>query len=225
MNIPDTTERAPGEPGTRSSNAEAAPSALPARMLTWQGADGGRLESARVLISGRRLRALGQIIVAGTDVAPAVTVSYELHLDDRGGVRRLLVHSVTAEEERHLSISHSHEGIWLVDRGDNLTAGEQRVERTELDGAVDIDLAGSALFATMPINRLGLRAEAGAHDVPMAFVSLPDLAVEPVRRRYELVRADDTATVVALTSGGNTVEVVVDADGFSLDHPGLARRI
>ncbi|ASO17832.1 hypothetical protein FHR81_005321 [Actinoalloteichus hoggarensis] len=223
MNIPDTTERAPGERGARS--AEAVPAAPSARMLTWQGVDGGRLESARVLRSGRRLRALGQIIAAAADAAPAMTVSYELHLDDQGGVRRLLVHSVTADEERHLSISHSHEGIWLIDRGDNLAAGEQRVERTELNGAVDIELAGSALFATMPINRLGLRTEIGARDVPMALVSLPDLAVEPVTRRYELVRADDTATIVAFTSGAETVELTVDADGFVLDHPGLARRI
>ncbi|AOS61007.1 putative glycolipid-binding domain-containing protein [Actinoalloteichus hymeniacidonis] len=222
MNVFDTTERAPGEQGARLSKAEVTP---PARMLTWRGVDGGRLESARVLTSGGRLRALGQIIAAATDDTPALTVSYELHLDDQGGVRRLLVHSITAEEERHLSISHSREGIWLVDRGDNLTGGEQRVERTELDGALDVDLAGSALFATLPVNRLGLTPESGAQDVPMAFVGLPDLAVEPVQRRYELVRDEPEGRIVALTSNESTVELVMDADGFTLDCPGLARRI
>jgi hypothetical protein len=56
--------------------------------------------------------------------------------------------------------------------------------------------------------------------VPVVYVRLPDLTVEPVTISYS--SADDG---IKLHSPVADTTITVDSDGFILDYPGLAARI
>jgi uncharacterized protein len=188
-------------------------------MLTWQAQDGHGLEGTRLLL-GSGLRALGRMVRLDTDAG--FTASYRLFVDSDGTLRRLSVTSAVAERERHLTISRTDDGVWLLDTGSG-TGGT----RGDLAGAVDVDLAYSPMFNTLPIRRLNLHREPGEHVVPVVFVSLPALEVEVVDQTYRTVSAldGDDHAVVEFRWGDFTSELVVDADGLVVDYPGIARRL
>ncbi|MGH3521613.1 MAG: putative glycolipid-binding domain-containing protein, partial [Mycobacterium sp.] len=137
-------------------------------MLTWAGIDCLRLEGARVVLAERGLRATGSMVSAAQDDIEAYTASYSLTTDEAGVVQRLTVRIGRAVGEQHVSLTRSEEGIWLVDHG-------QGAARTNFDGALDVDLAFSPLFNTLPIRRLGLHRDAALHDLRVVFVALPSL--------------------------------------------------
>ncbi len=191
-------------------------------MLTWAGADGLRLEAARVVLGGRSMRASGSLVSARREGTEAYSASYSLATDDVGVVQRLTVRTIRAQGEQYVGLTRSEEGIWLVDHGVGTV-------RTHFGGALDVDLAFCALFNALPVRRLGLH-HAAAHnevaqydDLPVAFVSLPGLEVSGVRQTYRTVAVGDT-TVVGFTSDLFQAELTVDADGLVLEYPGLARR-
>jgi uncharacterized protein len=186
-------------------------------MLTWQGVAGQppRLESVRLLLSDQRIRASGRMVAAGSEPFSA---SLELSVTEVGAVSRLLLRSTTAEEERQISLSRTEDGVWLADLGEG-------TERTDFDGAVDVDVQGAVLFNTLPIRRLGLHREPGEHNLPMVYVSLPDLSVRLVRQTYRTVSVGDARSVVNYAGDGFSADLEVDADGLVLDYPGLATRL
>ncbi len=188
-----------------------------ATMLSWRSEEGVGLEAARVLLGGGGFRAVGRMI---RDVPGGVfTAAYRLVVGDDGAVQRLVVDAATAERERHLTISRSADGDWLVDDGSGTT-------RPSLGAALDVGVASSPLFTAMPIRRLGLHREPGRYTVPVAFVSLPEATVELVEQTYRTlsVGSGSTPSVIGFSVRGFSTEVTVDADGLVLDHPGVARR-
>ena len=64
-------------------------------------------------------------------------------------MRRLAVTCATAGRERYITLNRTDDGFWLLDTG--MGGG-----RLDVEGAVDVDLAFSPLFNTLPIRRLGL---------------------------------------------------------------------
>lgn len=187
-------------------------------MLTWQAADGRGLEGTRLLLGTGGLRALGRMV--RTDPDGDFTASYRLVVKDDGTVERLSVTSATAQRERHLTLNRTEDGFWLLDTGSGGT-------RAELDGAVDVDLAFSPMFHTVPIRRLGLHHEAAGHTLPTAYVSLPELEVTTVQQHYRTVSVlDATGTAcVAFRWDDFDSELSVDADAVVAHHPGLATRL
>jgi len=185
-------------------------------MLTWQADDGHGFEGTRLHFgAGRGFRALGRLVRA--DPGGEFTASYRLVVRDDGTVERVSITSATAARERHLTLNRTDDGYWLLDTGSGGT-------RAQFDGAVDVDLAGSPMFNTLPIRRLGLHRDAGEHTLPMVFVSLPDLEVTLVQQRYRTVSTDGTAPVVEFSSGDFTAELQLDADAVVVAYPGLATR-
>jgi hypothetical protein len=92
-----------------------------------------------------------------------------------------------------------------------------------LYGAFDVSLAGSPLFATLPIRRLGLLgSEAGvSHRLSVAWVLTPSL---------EVVQADQIWTPVGgdlVRFAGETfsAELTCDDEGLVDHYPGFARRV
>lgn len=187
-------------------------------MLTWQAEDGHGLEGTRLLLGTGGFRALGRMI--RSDPAGDFTASYRLVVADDGRVERLSVTSATAQRERHLTMNRTEDGFWLLDTGSGGTRGP-------FDGAVDIDLAFSPLFNTIPIRRLGLQREAGEHTLPMVFVSLPELDVQAVEQHYRTVSVLDAAGEAKVGFRWNDfhADLTVDADGVVQHYPGLATRL
>ncbi len=112
---------------------------------------------------------------------------------------------------RSLALEHGADG-WLVDGR----------PRPNLDGCVDIDIRATPLTNTLPLRRLDL-----AEDVPqaatVAYVSIPDLAVSPVRQRYTRLAGAGRYRYENLDNGF-TADLTVDADGLVVDYPGPWRR-
>lgn len=183
-------------------------------MLTWQAPDGHGFEGVRAHFgNGSALRALGRIVYAGE---LEWTASYRLVVRDDGAIERVSITSATAERERHLTMNRTEDGFWLLDTGSGGT-------RTDFGGAVDVDLATSALFNAIPIRRLGLHQDTGEHALPIVFVALPDLEPRVVTQTYRTVAAGDPATV-GFSWDDFSADITVDADGMVLDYPGIATR-
>ncbi|MCW2718922.1 MAG: uncharacterized protein QOG20_2164 [Pseudonocardiales bacterium] len=184
-------------------------------MLTWQADDGHGFEGTRLHFgTGHGFRALGRLVRA--DPEGEFTASYRLVVREDGTVERVSLTSATATRERHLTINRTEDGYWLLDTGSGGT-------RAEFDGAVDVDLAGSPMFNSLPVRRLGLHTEPGEHTIPVVYVSLPDLEVTLVQQTYRTVSAGDDP-VVEFSSDGVSAELTLDADGVVVAYPGLATR-
>ncbi|MFI9810667.1 putative glycolipid-binding domain-containing protein [Saccharothrix variisporea] len=207
MNSFNTAERVtqPGE--TRSPSAQ---------IVTWQGYDVPRLEQVRFLLSERKLRASGRIVTAGP--REQFSGSFEVSVGETGNVTRLLLRTATVSEERQISVSRSSEGAWLVDYG-------QGAERADFDGAVDVDVQSAVLFNAIPVRRLNLHLEPGEHELPVVYVTLPDLSVKLVRQKYRTVSVGDEHSVVSFESGDFHQDITVDRTGLVVDYPGIAYRI
>lgn len=181
-------------------------------MVTWTSDDAARVESVRVQIGPRGVKASGGIVGAETSSHPAFSSSYDLAVDDEGVTRRLSLRSTTASGERELALKRDTEGFWLVDDG-------RGAQRLSFGGAVDVDVALSPLFNSIAIRRLSMNAVDVDLDLPVVYVALPELTVTGETEHYRAVAGRITST----TPRGE-VELTVDADGLVLDYPGLAHR-
>ncbi len=193
-------------------------------LITWRTDDGRGTEGTRLLLHDSGVRALGRIVHAGNGPAcPPFTASYRLDAGDGGRVRRLAVTSATAERERYLTLNRTDDGFWLLDTG--LGGG-----RLDVAGAVDVDLAFSPVFNSVPIRRLGLHRVPGDHLLCVVSVTLPELKVEVVEQRYRtsspLGQGERPGeATVAFARDAFTADLVVDAEGVVASCPGVASRM
>lgn len=171
------------------------------------------MESVRVQLNGKRIKAAGRIIGAHCVDHPAFSASYDLVTDENGVTRRLSMRTTLAAGERQMSISRDDEGKWMIDNG-------SRHQRSTFGGALDVDVVLSPFFNTLPIRRLGLHAESEDIQVPVVYVNLPDLGVQEASLVYS-----SGADGIHVLSPVSSSSLTVDADGFVLDYPGLAERI
>ena len=198
-------------------NADVGPAGQWPAILTWRSHDGTRIESARIHLTGKRIKAAGRIVAAQSENNPAFSASYDLITDDSGATKRLSLEVSLAERERQLSIARDEENMWLV-------TGFEGESRDAYGGALDVDVVLSPFFNTLPIRRLGLNAGAESVTVPVLYVSLPDLSVAAASEKYTSLGPDAGGTITLKSPAGKVV-VAVDDDGFIVDYPGLAARI
>ncbi|AOD21519.1 hypothetical protein IM25_07690 [Rhodococcus sp. p52] len=171
------------------------------------------MESVRVQLSGRRIKASGRIVGAECTDHPAFSASYDLVTDENGVPRRLSVRTTLASGERHMSLTRSEEGIWMSDNGIDH-------QRSTFGGALDVDVVFSPFFNALPIRRHDLQAGADDVEVPVVYVNLIDLSIEEATVVYS--SASDGIHVLSPRSSSS---VTVDEDGFVLEYRGLASRI
>ncbi|MFD6860748.1 putative glycolipid-binding domain-containing protein [Rhodococcus sp. NPDC060086] len=182
-------------------------------LLTWRSLDAPRMESVRVQLSGQRVKATGRIVGAECSEHPAFSASYDLVTDEDGVTRRLSVRTTMAAGERHMSISRSGEGIWMVDSGTNH-------QRASFGGALDVDVILSPFFNALPIRRYRLQEGADELEVPVVYVNLLDLRVQEATVIYS-----SAADGIHVMSPVSSSSVTVDEDGFVITYRGLAERI
>jgi hypothetical protein len=176
------------------------------------------MESVRVQLSGRRIKAYGRIVSAATDTTPAFSASYDLVTDETGGTKRLSLTVTMAERERQLSIARDEENMWLVQDHSGQTS------RASYDGALDVDVIFSPFFNALPIRRTGLYQKAESVTLPVVYVWLPELTVKAVTIGYSS-DGPDTRDGIKLQSPTAETTISVDGEGFIVDYPGLAERI
>lgn len=193
------------------SSADVTGSSWPA-ILTWRAHSAPRMESVRVQLNGKRIKAAGRIIGGECNEHPAFSASYDLVTDESGVTKRLSVRAAVASGEKQVSISRDSEGYWLVDDGSPT--------RSSFGGALDVELVWSPFFNTLAIRRLGLQTNPADHQVPVVYVGLPVLTARAETLSYS--RGPHEFEVV---SPVGTSAVSVDSDGFVADYRGLAERI
>jgi hypothetical protein len=184
-------------------------------MLTWRAPDISRMESVRVQVSGKRIKATGRIVAAATAANPAFGAFYEVQTDESGATKRFGLTITLAERERQLAIARDEENMWMI-------TDHQGERREGYNGALDVDVVFSPFFNALPIRRLGLHERADAITLPMVYVSVPDMTVTPATVSYSGAGGLDG---IKLHSPVADTTVSVDADGFIVDYPGLAERI
>lgn len=185
-------------------------------MLTWTSDDKRRLETVRVVLTDRGLRASGHIVSAS---AEAFGVAYTLLVDPEGRSRRLTVQSDSGTGERNLSISRVPGGQWVADHG----SGPRTM--TQVEAAVDVDLVASAFTNSLAIRRLGLHRETGEATLVVASIGGLTPEVTPVEHIYRTISADVNGAVIQYSGPAGERELTVDADGFVLQFPGLSDRL
>jgi hypothetical protein len=201
----------------RSVNPESTESARRVwqAMLTWRAPDISRMESVRVQVSGKRIRANGRIVAAATATNPAFGAYYELQTDESGATKRFGLTVTLAERERQLAIARDEENMWLV-------TDHQGERRAGYDGALDVDVVFSPFFNALPIRRLGFHHRADLVALPMVYVNVPDMSVTPETVSYT---SEGRLDGIKLRSPVADTTVSVDDEGFIVDYPGLAERI
>jgi len=196
--------------------SEATESAWPA-ILTWRAHDVPRMESARVQLSGNRIKAYGRIVAAANDTHPAFSASYDLVTDESGATKRLSLSVTLAERDRQLSIARDEENMWLI-------TDHQGQSRGSYDGALDVDVVFSPFFNALPIRRTGLHRRVESVTLPVVYVYLPDLTVKPATISYTSSGLA-SGEGIELHSPVADTTITVDDEGFIVDYPGLAERI
>jgi hypothetical protein len=184
-------------------------------MLTWRAPDISRMESVRIQMSGKRIKANGRIVAAATATNPAFGAYYDLQTDESGATKRLGLTVTLAERERVLSIARDEENMWLV-------TDHQGERREGYNGALDVDVVFSPFFNALPIRRLGLHERADSVALPMVYVNLPDMSVTAATVSYA---GEGRLDGIKLHSPVAETTVSVDDEGFIVEYPGLAERI
>ena len=175
------------------------------------------MESVRVQLSGKRIKANGRIVAAAADTNPAFAAYYDLQTDDRGATKRLGMTVTLAERERQLAVARDEENMWLV-------TDHQGESRAGFDGALDVDVVFSPFFNALPIRRCGLYERADSITVPTIYVTLPDMTVSSAAISYSSASVD-SGEGIKVHSPVSDVTLTVDADGFIVNYPDLAERI
>jgi len=200
---------------------------MAARTIVWEGTDAWRAEVAIVDLGVDRVRARGTQL--GVDPLP-YRLEYELDTTAGWETHRLQARSSGAGWTRELDLRHDGAGRWRCEAsGSGVAPGlaEPGGDLDVLRGAIDCDLAGSPLTNLMPVRRHTLNVHEGEHDMLMAWVDVPSLAVIPSRQRYEHVRRLEEGSVVRYVGEHRefVAELELDADGLVRTYPGLARRV
>ena len=185
-------------------------------MLAWTSDDQQRLETVRVVLTDRGMRASGHIVSAAGD---PFGVSYTLLADPQGRTRRFTVQVDSGTGERTVTLSRVPGSQWVADHG----SGARTL--TLLETAVDADLMASAFTNSLAIRRLDLHRTVGTATVTVAFIGAPDPEVLPMQQTYRTLSIGAHEAVIEYTGPHGTSELVVDADGFVVLYPGLSDRL
>lgn len=195
----------------------AAPGTWPA-ILTWRAPDASRMESVRVQLSGNRIRANGRLVAAATAEHAAFGVYYDLQTDESGATKRLGLTVTVAERERQLVVARDEENMWLV-------TDARGQSRAGYDGALDVDMVFSPFFNTLPIRRARLHQRAATVTLPTIYLGVPEMSLIAAEASYSSAGPGEPITVLTPGTDPRGTTVLVDADGFVIDYPGLATRI
>ena len=153
--------------------------------------------------------------VAG-EAGQAWMLHFTLTTDAAWRTRSVTLESTDPTGSRRARLTADGTGSWLVD-------GQPRAE---LDGCLDVDLAGAPFTNTLPIRRLCL-AEGEHAEIRAAWIDVPSLAVHSMEQRYtrlETGGALDRYEYRSLPSGRRYL-LSVDDEAIVVEYEALATRV
>jgi hypothetical protein len=194
--------------------------------IAWVKDDQQGAEFADVMIIRSRLTAVGTAI--GFSPVP-YRLDYKLETRSEFVTSGLLVDARGEGWSRRLDLRRLVSGRWTARtraRG-TVDLPAPGGDMSAFKGALDCDLALSPLTNTMPVLRHGLLSGGGPIDFVMAWVSVPDLAVQVSPQRYTFIGRERDRSLVRYESGSRNfvAELVFDPDGFVIAYPGIGRQV
>jgi hypothetical protein len=194
------------------------------RVVVWTKDDPAGMELAEIRLAPGRLRAEG--VAIGSAPVP-YRLDYALETARGYVTTRLRARSRGDRWSRTLDLRRGGDGAWVVEADERGAVdmpppgGDARA----LAGALDCDLGLCPVTNAMPILRHGLLS-GGTAELVVAWVSVPDLSVQPDVQRYMHVRVEGVSRVVRFEAVDGTfaADIALDADGIVFDYPSIARR-
>lgn len=180
------------------------PARQPDRIVRWESRNGDSRE--HLLLRQDEDGVVAESMIVGRDYA----ARYRVTCDRRWHLRLLEVEVLGRAPFR---LQSDGEGGWC---------GHDGTLIDHLNGAIDIDLPATPFTNTLPIRRLKLQPGQSA-DIVTAYVSFPDLTVQPDPQRYTCL--DWHRYRYESRDSDFVAEVTIDDDGLVVDYPGLFRRI
>jgi hypothetical protein len=176
----------------------------------WRPEGGDGLEHLSLGPAGDGIVADG-VIVGGRGGVP-YGLRYRAVMDSNWTTLSL---DIDTTDGRGLHVRSDGAGSWSDANGRSLL---------ELDGCIDIDLAGSPFTNTLPIRRAGLSPETGAVEFRMLYV--PFATFEPTvdEQRYTCLEAARLYRYEAVDRSFSA-DLTVDDDGLVVDYPTLFHRV
>jgi uncharacterized protein len=180
--------------------------ALTSATARWRPVSGPGLEHLDLRRDGDNVIADG-VIVGGRDAKP-YGVHYRIVCDAGWRTRRLHIHTTTGLS---LDLAADGNARWSDNEGKRLP---------QLDGCIDVDLAGSPFTNTLPIRRLELKPEDGASELSMVYIPFGTFEPTVDGQRYRCLEADALYRYEA-ADRSFTADLPVDRDGLVIDYPSL----
>ena len=153
---------------------------------------------------------LAESVVIGESDGRRFGLHYRLRIDLHWCVREVGIQIANGAKLQLLSDGR---GRWTDGEG---------TEIPSLAGCIDVDIAATPFTNTLPIRRLDLKT-AKPETIKVAYVSLPQLVVEPVAQRY--TRLANARFRYEGLSTSFSAELEVDDEGIVRDYPGVFRRV
>jgi hypothetical protein len=141
----------------------------------------------------------------------AAEARYEIVCDSLFHTRRANIFLRDSTGERTLKID-ARDGRWF----------ENGRENHAVKGAIDIELGWSPATNTLPIRRLNLAVGHASGEFIAAWVSFPDLLLQPLPQEY--FRLAEREYRYSSRSGAFKATLLVDSDGLVLDYEGFWQR-
>ncbi|MGH3072823.1 MAG: putative glycolipid-binding domain-containing protein [Gaiellaceae bacterium] len=195
------------------------------RSVVWVKDDPFGVEFAEIGLARDRLTATGVAIAA---VPVPYRLDYEIEIAPGFGTARLGVVATGDGWERTLALERDEDdwsiAVSEVGRVDLPPPGG---DVTVIDDAADFDLGLSPVTNLIPWRRRDLLNRRGPLELTVAWVSVPDLGVQPDGQRYTYLRSEGDEHLVAYeaTDGTFAADIRLDRDGIAIDYPGIARRL
>lgn len=156
------------------------------------------------------------LIIAVDDLGRPYRARYVVECDAGWKVARARI-EVLGDPGRVLAVRADGRGRWTAATGEALA----------LDGCVDIDIYPSPFTNTLPIRRLADVPVGRPVALDVAWVVLPELAIQVARQEYTLLErgADGARWRFRGLDSEFVAELPVDHHGLVLDYPEIARRV
>jgi hypothetical protein len=183
-------------------------SPLPASPIRWRRLDAPGQDAAQLLskVGAWHLSGVAEFANEGEPCR----LEYDIECSESWLTRRARVSGRIGERAVALDVVHDERGGWT-------SAG---VPVRALEGCLDVDLEFTPSTNLLPIRRLMLAVGQRAA-VRAAWVRFPTLALELLEQTY--TRTGATTYRYETADGTFRRDLIVNADGFVLDYPGLWR--
>ncbi len=154
-------------------------------------------------------------LVLGIEQDTPFRLWYQVRTDSDWNVRECLL-QMGGVKGQTLHLYTDGRGHWTDAEG---------VAYSPLDGCLDLDISHTPFTNTLPVRRLGLTPGESA-DLLVAYITVPDLGVRPVRQRYTCLSRTASGGIYRYEGleSNTSFDLPVDAQGLVVDYPGIWKR-